>query len=171
MSDQVGDMQKELDIVQKVLKGKRNEFDDPYQSEEKRVSIMEDGESLFRDPKSSIGICEGIDDDYADLINQIADGSRNESQISVVNEELDTNDAEEKNPKVSSGKKSTSQSRPSTAMTAATKRTMSQPKTRRKRNLMINKTQSQLIHHAQQNDGSNSSVRSSEGGKKQHKHS
>jgi hypothetical protein len=110
MSGQVGDMQKELDLVQRVLTGKREELDDPYQSEEKRVSIIEDGESLFRDPKSSMGLCEGIDDDYADFINQIADGSRNESQVSVVIEQLDSNDAEveEKNPKVSSGKKSTS---------------------------------------------------------------
>ena len=41
---------------------------------------MDDSESLFRDPKSSLGVGEPLDDaDYADLFKRIASGSRAES--------------------------------------------------------------------------------------------
>jgi len=118
-------MQKDLDLIQRVLNSKQD-LNDPYgASDEKRVSIMDDGESLFRDPKSSIGVGEALDDgDYASLIHQIANGSRATSQTGIVVETLDIPD-EERIRKNSSDKKSNIQSRPSTAMTAATKRTLS----------------------------------------------
>jgi hypothetical protein len=70
---------------------------------------MDDGESLFRDPKSSIGVGEGLDNiDYADLINLIADRSRAESQVGILVETLDITPDEGKINKSENKKHNTS---------------------------------------------------------------
>lgn len=73
MSGQLGDLNEELDCMQKILDKKHRQFDnDPYQSGKKqRISMLDhETDSLFREIKSPD--MNNLQDEYDHLIGDIS---------------------------------------------------------------------------------------------------
>jgi len=125
--------------MQKLLRKKKDKHSDPYQSVNRpRISMLDhESDSLFRDIKSGSPDINNLQEEYDHLIEEIS--KSNSHQIINVDTieiegDLKLNDGKKSRSNSSKKKNSTSLSRPSTAMTAATKtkHTFSYPRNSRK---------------------------------------